>query len=101
MPMEIDRRAFISSLGGVAVVSRMSHEARADALEDYSILELDRQVAYAQAGQNAAAPEHFPTPAQSWLGKGARFGRLPAEVCHEALSIPLLPELPEGRRARA
>jgi hypothetical protein len=64
MPMEIDRRAFISSLGGVAVVSRMSHEARADALEDYSIVELDRQVAYAQAGQNAAAPEHFPTTAE-------------------------------------
>ena len=64
MPMEIDRRAFITSLGGAAVVSRMSHEARADALEDYSILELDRQVEYAQAGQNAAAPEHFPTTAE-------------------------------------
>jgi hypothetical protein len=64
MPMEIDRRAFIASLGGVAVVSRMSHEARADALEDYSIHELDRQVAYAQAGQGAAAPEHFPTVAE-------------------------------------
>jgi hypothetical protein len=65
MPMEIDRRAFIASLGGVAVVSQMSHEARADALEDYSIHELDRQVAYAQAGQNAgAAPEHFPTVAE-------------------------------------
>jgi hypothetical protein len=64
MPMEIDRRAFIASLGGAAVVSRMSHEARADALEDYSIHELDRQVAYAQAGQGAAAPEHFPTVAE-------------------------------------
>jgi hypothetical protein len=64
MPMEIDRRAFIASLGGAAVVSRMSHEARADALEDYSIHELDRQVAYAQAGQGAAASEHFPTVAE-------------------------------------
>jgi hypothetical protein len=64
MPMEIDRRAFIASLGGAAVVSRMSHEARADALEDYSIHELDRQVAYAQAGQGTAAPEHFPTVAE-------------------------------------
>jgi len=64
MPMEIDRRAFIASLGGAAVVSRMSHEARADALEDYSILELDRRVAYAQAGQSAGAPEHFPTTAE-------------------------------------
>src|SRR5262250_367132 len=63
MSMEIDRRAFIASLGGAAVVSRMSHEARADALEDYSIQELDRQVAYAQGGQTAA-PEHFPTTAE-------------------------------------
>jgi len=64
MLFEIDRRAFIASLGGAAVVSRMSHEARADALEDYSIEDLDRRVAYAQSGQNAAVPEHFPTTAE-------------------------------------
>jgi len=43
--MEIDRRSFIASLGGAAVVSRMSHEQRADALEDYSIRKLDEAVA--------------------------------------------------------
>ena len=64
MSLEIDRRAFIASLGGSAVVSRMSHEARADALEDYSIRKLDDAVAYAQGGQNAQAPEHFPTVAE-------------------------------------
>ena len=53
MLLEIDRRAFIASLGGAAVVSRMSHEARADALEDYSIRTLDDAVAYAQGGQGA------------------------------------------------
>ena len=64
MLLEIDRRAFIASLGGAAVVSRMSHEARADALEDYSIRTLDDAVASAQGGQNAQAPEHFPTVAE-------------------------------------
>lgn len=64
MSLEIDRRAFIASLGGSAVVSRMSHEARADALEDYSIRKLDDAVAYAQGGQNAQAPERFPTVAE-------------------------------------
>src|SRR6476469_6972282 len=39
--IEIDRRAFIASLGGMAAVGLMSHEARADALEDYSIDRLD------------------------------------------------------------
>jgi len=33
--MEIDRRAFVASLGGASVVSLMSHEARAEALEHY------------------------------------------------------------------
>ena len=41
MAMEIDRRAFIASLGGPAVVAAMSHEARADALEDYMLEKLD------------------------------------------------------------
>jgi len=64
MSMEIDRRSFIASLGGVAVVSRMSHEQRADALEDYSIRKLDEAVAYTQGGQGAAAAERFPTMAE-------------------------------------
>lgn len=33
MDLPLDRRAFIASLGGAAVVGAMSHEARADALE--------------------------------------------------------------------
>ena len=32
--LQIDRRALISSLGGAAAVAAMSHEARADAMED-------------------------------------------------------------------
>lgn len=63
MPFEIDRRAFIASLGGTAAVGLMSHEARADALEDYSIHALDRGVAQSQTGATAA-PEKFPTVAE-------------------------------------
>ena len=33
--MEIDRRAFIASLGGTAAVAAMDSEAKADALEHY------------------------------------------------------------------
>ena len=64
MPLEIDRRAFIASLGGAAVVSGMSHEARADALEDYAVRKLDEALAQSPDGQSAAAPEHFPTTAE-------------------------------------
>ena len=65
MPFEIDRRAFIASLGGTAAVGLMSHEARADALEDYSIHALDEVVAQAQgSGQGAGSQERFPTAAE-------------------------------------
>lgn len=58
--MEIDRRAFIASLGGAAAVGAMDSEARADALEHYMETRLDEQVAQA-TGQ--AAPK-FPTSAE-------------------------------------
>src|SRR5262245_40433226 len=67
MLINIDRRAFIASLGGAAVVSRMSHEARADALEDYSIRTLDAAVEEAQgnaSGQRGGTPATFPTAAE-------------------------------------
>lgn len=41
--MEIDRRAFIASVGGAAAVAAMSHEARADALEHYMMDLLEDQ----------------------------------------------------------
>ena len=50
MPFEIDREAFIASLGGTAAVSLMTHEARADALEDFSIHALDEAVFEAHIG---------------------------------------------------
>jgi hypothetical protein len=55
--MEIDRRAFIASLGGPAVVALMDHEAKAEALEHYMEEKLDEMVA-------AQQPEKFPTVAE-------------------------------------
>ena len=67
MLIDIDRRTFIASLGGAAVVKLMSHEDRADALEDYCIEQLD--LANQQQQQGAAQPpsgqqQQFPTVAQ-------------------------------------
>lgn len=58
--MEIDRRAFIASLGGSAAVGLMSDEAKADALEEFMMRELDRAVAQRQGG---AAGQSFPSVA--------------------------------------
>ena len=58
--MEIDRRAFIASLGGAAAVAAMDSEAKADALEHYMEEQLDQQAAAIQ-GQ---APQKFPTVAE-------------------------------------
>src|SRR4026209_2370048 len=55
--MEIDRSAFIASLGGAAAVSLMDHEAKAEALEHYMEEKLDEMVA-------AQQPEKFPTVAE-------------------------------------
>ena len=42
--MEIDRRAFIASLGGTAAVALMSSEQKADALEHYMEEQLDETI---------------------------------------------------------
>jgi hypothetical protein len=55
--MEIDRRAFIASLGGAAAVKLMSHEARAEALESYMMQQTN-------AGPAAPARKKFPTAAE-------------------------------------
>ncbi|HVQ13299.1 MAG TPA: hypothetical protein VMS40_06900 [Vicinamibacterales bacterium] len=60
---EIDRRAFIASLGGPAVVAAMSHEARADALEHWAETRLEELAAQNQAAI-AGQPEKFPTVAE-------------------------------------
>jgi hypothetical protein len=58
--IDIDRRDFIAGLGGAAAVSLMSHEARADELED----ELNRRLQLAQAPAQATGSSGFPTAAE-------------------------------------
>jgi len=59
--VEIDRRAFIASLGGAAAVALMTSEQKADALEAYMEQSLDEGVA--QAAQGGQAPK-YPTMAE-------------------------------------
>ena len=56
--MEIERRAFIASLGGTTAVSLMGSEAKADALEELMMQQLNASA----AGQTA--PPEFPTVAE-------------------------------------
>ena len=51
MNLRLDRRLFISSLGGVAAVSLMPDEAKADALEDAMSEALDQALADDTPGQ--------------------------------------------------
>lgn len=46
--IEVDRRAFIASLGGATVVSFMSHQERAEALEHYMVERIESGTASAQ-----------------------------------------------------
>jgi hypothetical protein len=62
--MEVDRRAFIASLGGAAAVSAMSSEAKADALEHYMEEKLDELVAQRGGAPANGQPEKFPTVAE-------------------------------------
>src|SRR6185369_14899705 len=57
MNLKLDRRLFISSLGGAAAVSLMSDEAKADALEDAMSRALDEALA-------DDTPKKFPTAAE-------------------------------------
>src|SRR5215207_2751721 len=55
--MEIDRRAFIATLGGTAAVSIMDPEAKAEALEHYMEEQLDEQVAAQEPQKNPTVAE--------------------------------------------
>src|SRR5215468_8326333 len=54
--IQLDRRLFITSLGGAAAVKMMSHEAKAEALESYMIQQVN--------GSTNAAPKKFPKAAE-------------------------------------
>jgi hypothetical protein len=66
--MDIDRRAFFASLGGVAVVNAMDPEARAEALEHYLSDRLDRALA---GGDAATGEQVVPAPPDATVRRGA------------------------------
>jgi hypothetical protein len=69
--MEIDRRAFIASLGGSAAVALMTSEEKADALEHYMEERLDELVLSQQQGSN---PPTYPTMAEIAAADAKRMG---------------------------
>ena len=90
--IELDRRDFIASLGGAAAVGLMSHEARADALEDA----LNDQLELAQAAPGSGGG-NFPTvaeveaqiPTRSYRrGTGTSFLNTSGD------NVPVLPPMP-------
>ena len=64
--MEIDRRAFIASLGGLAVVEAMDSETKAEALEHYMVEKLDE----ASSGLLPEAEQLLPSPADATVRRG-------------------------------
>ncbi len=64
IPLDIDRRAFIASLGGTAAVALMGHEARAEALEEFTEAALDAAVAQAQGQGGGGQAQTYPTVAE-------------------------------------
>jgi hypothetical protein len=69
--VEIDRRAFIASLGGTAAVALMSSEEKADALEHYMEDRLDELILEQQGN---AQPERYPTMAEIEAANAKRTG---------------------------
>src|SRR5215207_10021251 len=71
--MDIDRRAFLASVGGLAVVESLDPEARAEALEHYMMEKLDEEagglIIGGEAQVAAAAPD-----ATIRRGAGSLFG---------------------------
>ncbi len=71
--LPLDRREFIAALGGTAAVSLMSHEARADALEDALLARsnaasLTMSAAASAPATAAAASNKYPTVAEIAAG---------------------------------
>ena len=69
--MDIDRRAFITSLGGATAVALMTSEQKADALEAYMEEQLDAAV---EATQQGGAQPTYPTMAEIEATNAKRTG---------------------------
>jgi hypothetical protein len=64
--MDIDRRAFIASLGGLAVVDAMDSETKAEALEHYMVEKLDEM----SSGLLPEAEQLLPSPPEATVRRG-------------------------------
>ena len=60
--MEIDREAFLASLGSAAALNAMSDEAKADALEEHMMFQLNQATPNAGSGSSGGAK--FPSAAE-------------------------------------
>ncbi len=65
--MDIDRRAFIASLGGLAMVEAMDPETKAEALEHYMVEKLDAE---ATSGLTLVEEQVVPAPADATVRRG-------------------------------
>lgn len=100
--MEIDRRAFISSLGGATAVGLMTHEDRADALEHYMMDKLDEQLdgeagaVLLQPGQGGGTK--YPTVAEIEAQietRGVRRGAGSLFAARPGTNVKRLPPMPD------
>jgi len=106
--MEIDRKAFLDSLGGAEAAGRMDSEARADALESHMMAKLNE----AQAAKPASTPletKTYPTTAEveaqietRKYREGAGFMYVPrnGENVKKLLPMPANPTLADFFRLR-
>ena len=93
--LDINRREFIAGLGGAAAVSAMSHEARADELEE----ELIRRLQLAQAESQETESSRFPTAAEvdaQITTRSYRRGAGRAFLNRDGEDVQRLPELPSA-----
>ena len=89
--MEIDRRAFIASLGGAAVVDAMSSEAKAEALEHYMSDLLDGTAGHAPHGE---IEQVVPAPPEATSRRGAGSLFVPSGPAN-ARKMPELAPMPD------
>ena len=97
--LAIDRRNFIASLGGAAAVGLMSHEARADALEEVLLAQLDTgqrtrngAPVPTPAAAPAAAAREFPTAAEI-------YEQIPTRSYRRGVGVLFLNTVPDGKVA--
>ena len=86
--MQIDRRAFLATLGSAAVIEAMPSEAKAEALEHYLMAQLDKPVT-PPAAPLAAQPPAVRRGAGILFGGPSPSGRYP-----ELAALAPMPERP-------